>query len=95
MNCCRKQSWSPLSFRKEPWALGVVGWAGVRMGSEGSLRTLAGNCFPCFRMQPLLVDVLPGLLDALFSVFMGLDFLQNAASFSHLLFFFFFPQLCT
>lgn len=78
MNCCRKQSYSPLSFRKGPWASGpagqsVAGWAGVRMGSvrnEGPLCLPAVNCFPCFRTQPLLVDVLPGVFDALFSIFM-------------------------
>lgn len=80
MNCCRKESYSPLSFRKEPWASGlpgqpVAGWAGVRMegaGNEGSLCLPAMDCFPCFRTQPLLVDVLPGVFDALLSVFMGL-----------------------
>jgi len=79
MNCCRKQNCSPLSFREEPWDSGLpgqstAGWAGVRMGSagyEGSLCSLAVDCFSCFRTQPLLVDVLPGAF-ALFSIFVGL-----------------------
>lgn len=82
MDCCRNQSYSPLRFRKEPWVSGVSrlsvrGWAGVRMaseGDEGSLCSLAVDCFLCFRTQHLLVDDLPGVFDAFFSIFMGLLF---------------------
>lgn len=82
MNCCRKQSCFPLRFRKEPWVsdvsgLPAAGWAGVRMGSveeEGSLCSLAVDCLPCFRTQCLLLDVLPGVFNAFFSVFMRLLF---------------------
>lgn len=83
MNCCRKQSYSPVSFRKEPWASGlpgqpVAGRTRARMGSvgnEGSLCLPAVDCFSCFRTQPLPVEVLPGVFDALFSIFMGFFFL--------------------
>lgn len=72
MNCCRKESSSPLSFRKGLWAPGLTGqtgWAGARVGNGGnerSLRSLVVDCFPCFRTQPL-GDVLPGMFDDLFS----------------------------
>lgn len=96
MNCCRKQSSSPLGFRKELWAPGLTGWAGARMGREGnerSLHSLVMDCFPCFRTQPL-GDVLPGMFDDLFSwnsfffffFWVSLFFLQSASSFNHLLF---------
>uniref|UniRef100_A0A8C3QZ50 non-specific serine/threonine protein kinase n=1 Tax=Cyanoderma ruficeps TaxID=181631 RepID=A0A8C3QZ50_9PASS len=67
MNCCRKQSSSPLGFRKGLWAPGLTGqagWAGARRGSVGNERNLCSvvvDCFPCFRAQPL-GDVLPELI---------------------------------
>lgn len=64
MLCCRQPCCSLLGCGDEaPGATELlgVGWAGVRMGSEGTACSPPAQCFGCLPAQPMLGNVLPGV----------------------------------